>query len=140
MEARATSAEVKLILQQTAEKVGNIKRSYLVIVFGDAQVPNAIAGNQLRENLRKWQSPPDPSTNYNVARKMEHKGTEVWFFEDDKFQEWKVTGSLLWIYGKRKFIYLHDVGDPITYSFSSGLREERTVVRSSSALTVFEIL
>ena len=36
--------------------------------------------------------------------------------------------------------YLHDVGDLITYPFSSGLWEERTVVRCSSALAVLEIL
>ena len=36
--------------------------------------------------------------------------------------------------------FLHDVGDLITYPFSSGLREECTVVRCSSALAVLEIL
>ena len=103
-EARVAAVEAKLIIRQVANDIDVIKRSYLVFVFADDRVSNAIVGNQLRQLLRAWQCPPDPSINHNVARKMEHEGTEVWFFEDDKFKEWKVTGSLLWIYGKRKFI------------------------------------
>jgi hypothetical protein len=100
MEVRGVANEVKAI----ANNIRDINRSYLVFVFADGRVSNAIVGNKLRESLRKWQSPPDPSTNHHVASAMELEGTEVWFFEDDKFKEWNVTGSLLWIYGKRKFI------------------------------------
>ncbi|KAI9436028.1 hypothetical protein H4582DRAFT_1817026, partial [Lactarius indigo] len=61
---------------------------------------NTIAGNQLRESLRKWQSPPDPSTNHNIAGDRQHEGTAGWFFESSQCENWKVTGSLLWIHGK----------------------------------------
>jgi hypothetical protein len=63
-----------------------------------------IAGNHLRESLRKWQSPPDPSTNHNIAGDRHHEGTAEWFFESNKFEKWKVAGSLLWIHGKRTFL------------------------------------
>ncbi|KAH9055679.1 hypothetical protein EDB87DRAFT_1280661 [Lactarius vividus] len=76
------SMEVKSIVQQMAVQVDNVKR------------------NQLRESLRKWQSPPDPSTNHNIAGDRQYEGTAEWFFESDQFENWKLTGSLLWIHGK----------------------------------------
>ncbi|KAH9013104.1 hypothetical protein EDB85DRAFT_2296414 [Lactarius pseudohatsudake] len=59
-----------------------------------------IQWNQLKELLRAWLSPADPSTNHNIARKAQHKGTAVWFFQGSIFVEWKSTGTLLWIHGK----------------------------------------
>ncbi|KAI9436057.1 hypothetical protein H4582DRAFT_2161700, partial [Lactarius indigo] len=50
--------------------------------------------------LRKWQSPPDPSTNHNIAADRQHEGTAEWSIESDQFETWKLTGSLLWIHGK----------------------------------------
>ncbi len=63
-----------------------------------------IAENQLRESLRKWLSPPDPSTNHNTACGAHLKGTATWFFQGSIFQRWKSTNSLLWIHGKRAFL------------------------------------
>jgi len=62
-----------------------------------------LTGNQLRQDLRRWLSPPDPSKNHNIACNAHHKGTATWFFEGRTYQEWKSTGSesLLWIHGKR---------------------------------------
>ncbi|KAH9165684.1 hypothetical protein EDB89DRAFT_2133058 [Lactarius sanguifluus] len=57
-------------------------------------------GTQLRQELRKWVSPPDPSTNHNIACEASHKQTAEWFFQGNKMNEWKSTGSLLWIHGK----------------------------------------
>ena len=62
------------------------------------------SGNQLRKSLGKWQSPPDPSTSHNFASDRQHEGTAEWFFNDDKFGEWKAAGSLLWIHGKRELL------------------------------------
>ncbi|KAN0130231.1 hypothetical protein V8E53_011988 [Lactarius tabidus] len=56
--------------------------------------------NQLRECLRKWVTPPDPSTNQNIACDLHHGGTAEWFSQGSIFTEWKSAGSLLWIYGK----------------------------------------
>ncbi|KAH9167666.1 hypothetical protein EDB89DRAFT_1909840 [Lactarius sanguifluus] len=76
------ATEVKIIVQQTTDRIDDVKR------------------NQLRESLRKWQSPPDPSTNHNIAGDRQHEGTAEWFFEGNQFENWKVNGSLLWIHGK----------------------------------------
>ncbi|KAH8990183.1 hypothetical protein EDB86DRAFT_2940092 [Lactarius hatsudake] len=57
--------------------------------------------SQIRENLRKWQSLPDPSINHNIACDRQHEGTAEWFFRGGIFEKWKVTGSLLWVHGKR---------------------------------------
>ncbi|KAN0133254.1 hypothetical protein V8E53_008978 [Lactarius tabidus] len=56
--------------------------------------------NQLRERLRKWQSPPDPSINHYILCNRQHEGTTEWFFRGGIFTEWKDTGSLLWIHGE----------------------------------------
>jgi hypothetical protein len=67
-------------------------------------VPRAqtrFAGNQLKDNFLRWLSPPDPSTNHNIACKAHHNGTAEWFFRGSIFGQWKSTGSFLWIHGKR---------------------------------------
>jgi hypothetical protein len=62
-----------------------------------------LTGNQLRQYLRRWLSPQDPSTNHNVACSAHHKGTATWFFEGRTYKEWKSSDSesLVWIHGKR---------------------------------------
>ncbi|KAH9165986.1 hypothetical protein EDB89DRAFT_2076339 [Lactarius sanguifluus] len=81
-EGRATTKDVKAILQQATSSVDSVKRT------------------QMRQELRKWVSPPDPSTNHNIACDASHKQTAEWFLEGNKIKEWKSTGSLLWIHGK----------------------------------------
>ena len=58
-------------------------------------------GKQMRQDLRRWLSPPDPSINHNIARKAHYKGTASWFFQGGIFNEWRSSPSLLWIHGKR---------------------------------------
>jgi hypothetical protein len=62
-----------------------------------------ITGNQLLQDLSRWLSPPDPSTNHNIACNAHRKGTATWFIEGGIYKEWKSTGSesLLWIHGRR---------------------------------------
>ncbi|KAH9041033.1 hypothetical protein EDB85DRAFT_2140200 [Lactarius pseudohatsudake] len=76
-DGKATATEVRSILRQTADDVDNVKR------------------NQLRDSLRKWQSPPDPSTNHNIAGDRQREGIMGWVFESNQFESWKVTCSLL---------------------------------------------
>jgi hypothetical protein len=68
-----------------------------------------ILENQLRESIHRWLSPPDPSTNHNIACGTHHKKTAMWFFQGNIYREWKSKGSLLWIHGKRtpcfKFLF-----------------------------------
>ena len=51
--------------------------------------------------MRSWLSPPDPSINYNTASDAHHEGTALWFIEGDAFNNWKASGPLLWLHGKR---------------------------------------
>ena len=91
----------------------------------------------MRENITKWLSPPDPSINYNTARDAHYEGTAVWFAQSNTFKDWKASGSLLWIHGKRVF------PPPLffivpTDRLSSGLWEERTYVCCTTRLTLAE--
>ncbi|KAH9008801.1 hypothetical protein EDB84DRAFT_1584341 [Lactarius hengduanensis] len=77
--------ETKALVQQTANNAHEEKRS------------------RVRKDHRAWMSPPDPSTNQNIASAAQHEGTTTWFFKGSIFLEWKfkATTSLLWIHGKR---------------------------------------
>ena len=70
-------------------------------VGAGSRVSHVLVGNQLWESLHRWLSPPDPSTNHNIACRTHHKRTATWFFQGSIFEEWKKTRSLLWIHGKR---------------------------------------
>ena len=72
-----------------------------------------------REKLEKWLSPPDPSTNHNIARKAHHKGTASWFFQGSIFKQWK-SSPLLWIHGKRTLLFLSITPTPLTPIFVAG--------------------
>ncbi|KAI0269599.1 hypothetical protein BGY98DRAFT_879076, partial [Russula aff. rugulosa BPL654] len=49
----------------------------------------------------RWLSPPDPSTNHNIACATHHKKAATWFFQGNIYKEWKSKGSLMWVHGKR---------------------------------------
>ena len=86
-------------------------------------------GNQLRESTHKWLSPPDPSTNHNIACGTHHKKTATWFFQGGIYQEWKATGSLLWIHGKRLSVRLPNLTPTDTILCCSWLGKECYLVR-----------
>ncbi len=67
------------------------------------QSSHMIVGEQLLQDLRRWLTPPDPSTNHNIACDAQHERTAAWVFNEDIFKEWESSGSLLWIHGKRMF-------------------------------------
>ena len=66
-----------------------------------AETDCTLAGDQLRRDVQRWLSPPDPSMNHDFVWKAHHSGTASWFFESDALMEWKKRGSFLWIHGKR---------------------------------------
>jgi hypothetical protein len=73
-----------------------------------------------REKLKNWLSPPDPSTNHNIARKAHHKGTTSWFFQGSIFRQWK-SSPLLWIHGKRTPLFFSTTPlTPLTPIFVAG--------------------
>ena len=84
------------------DRVANVERSSYPnltdVAYEDLSI---ISENLLRESVHKWLSPPDPSTNHNIACGTHHKKNARWFFEGKIYQEWKSKGSLLWVHGKR---------------------------------------
>ena len=88
------------------DQVKRLSSNLFCANYGALNVP---LGNQLRENTHKWLSPPDPSTNHNIACSTHHMKTATWFFESRTYQDWKSTGSLLWIHGKRLYRLLSDL-------------------------------
>jgi hypothetical protein len=88
--------EIKKVIKQ----VGRSSSPNLVSILGYGTL-SIISENQLRDSIHKWLSPPDPSTNHNIACGTHHKKTATWFFEGNIYKEWKSKGSLLWIHGKR---------------------------------------
>ncbi|KAH9061872.1 hypothetical protein EDB87DRAFT_1609873 [Lactarius vividus] len=87
--------ETKVIVQQTA-------REATAIMQFMANNVDETKWNQWRQDLRKWLSSPDPSTNHIILCAAQHQGTAIWFFRGGLLAEWKSTGSLLWIHGKRR--------------------------------------
>ena len=85
----------------TATNVDQMKRLSSNVISADYRTSPIILGNQLRENIHRWLSPSDPSTNHNSACSIHHKKPASWFSQGTIFQEWKSTGSLLWVHGKR---------------------------------------
>lgn len=87
------------ILKATSELKDDVEKIVAAI-----QQMQKIAGEeewkQIRKDARRWFSPPDPSTNHNIAWKAYHEGTATWFFEGSVFVDWMSIGSLLWVHGK----------------------------------------
>ena len=98
---RATNA-VREDTERVLDRVGQVERlssfNLVSIGYGCLWI---ISETQLRDNIHKWLSPPDPSINHNIACATHHKKTATWFFEGSIYKEWRSKGSLLWIHGKR---------------------------------------
>jgi hypothetical protein len=77
-----------------ADGVNRIERSWFPNRIHAGHTGSIIlTGDQLQQNLRRWLSPQDPSTNHNIACNAHHKGTATWFFEGRTYKEWKSTSS-----------------------------------------------
>ena len=105
-------SDVKVISSEVRgvdEKLDQVNRSlslyHLLIILS----ADGFTGNQLKDNLFRWLSPPDPSINHNIACKTHHSGTAQWFFQGSIFEQWKSTDSFLWIHGKRALIFAFTV-------------------------------
>jgi hypothetical protein len=60
-----------------------------------------VSGDQFQQAVQTWLSPPDPWENHGIALKAHCNGTATWFIQGDTFAEWKSSGSLIWMHGKR---------------------------------------
>src|SRR6266436_2942924 len=103
----------RYLCKKTAEGIDQVQRSSSSIHNNPGSaVSSTLTGNQLRQDLRRWLSPPDPSTNHNIACGAHHEGTATWIFQENIFKEWRSTGSLLWIHGKRMSSTLFNLAAP----------------------------
>ncbi|KAH7201289.1 hypothetical protein DER44DRAFT_440639 [Fusarium oxysporum] len=60
----------------------------------------SMASDHRFAKIERWLSPPDYSTNANLARKRRHNGTGTWLLNSPAFQEWKLgLRQHLWLYG-----------------------------------------
>jgi hypothetical protein len=91
-----------------------------------------VTGKRIRQDLHSWLSPPDSSTNHNIACNAHHEGTATWFFQGSMFEEWRSTPSLLWIHGKRMLPSLFTAYHLLDLCSYSGLRQECALVSSFS--------
>ncbi|KAH8999582.1 hypothetical protein EDB86DRAFT_3242618 [Lactarius hatsudake] len=87
-------------------KVGSVTQDVKENGVAIQRVVNQVSDlnrNESRKDLRKWIAPPDPSVNYNTASDVHHEGTAAWCTKGSVLADWKTSGSLLWIHGKRTF-------------------------------------
>ena len=94
------NAFMQLMAKNVTEVMSASSLSALALTPGYALMPH-LPGSQWQQDLRKWFSSPDPSTNHVVLCRAQHQGTANWFFGGSLFEEWKSAGSLFWIHGKR---------------------------------------
>jgi hypothetical protein len=128
-EIRVDVKEVNAVVQRSANIADEEKRSYSDLTVVNSRDLFILTESQLREKLRKWLSPPDPSTNHNIARKAHHEGTASWFFQGSIFEEWKSSPSLLWVHGKRMSLSPSSFTHPADSHIHSGIRQKCPVVR-----------
>ena len=130
--AQQTAANVEQTaanMEQTAANVDQVKRLLSILISAHYRSLRILSGNQLRETIHRWLSPPDPSTNHNIACGTHQKKNASWFFQGTIFQEWKSTGSLLWVHGKRLAPPLFNLTPSNTFLFCSWLGQEHPLVR-----------
>ena len=120
--------EVKKAVQQAATDIDQVKRLSPNLISADYPGSPILSGNQLRDSVHKWLSPPDPSTNHNIACGTRHKKLASWFFEGSIFQDWKSTGSLLWVHGKRSLHLLSDLTPAHSVLYYSWFWQKRPLV------------
>ncbi|KAH9037373.1 hypothetical protein EDB83DRAFT_2228604 [Lactarius deliciosus] len=120
-----------------ANNVDEVKcSSSLSLAVSRSSRLNQLTGNQLKQLLRAWLSPADPSTNHNIARKAQHEGTAVWFFQGSIFIEWKSTGGL---WEKRYLVCcsLHASGRTLFFVKSSVIQDVMALCDAGSAIMAF---
>ena len=98
--------DVRKAVQDVDDKVDQVNRESSPNEITIALQPSQIfTGNHLRERLQTWLSPPNPSTNHNIACDTQHEGTAQWFFRGSIFNQWKSSGPFLWVHGKRAYLF-----------------------------------
>ena len=96
--------DTRVAIQEVANQVDHLTRSWSAnIITADHLSLTSLPVIELRKDLRKWIAPPDPSVNLKTASGAHHAGTAVWCTEGMTIANWRKSGSLLWIHGKRTY-------------------------------------
>ena len=119
-------------MQEAANELNQMKRtSYFPLCT--AWWVNWSPGNQLQKDARGWISPPDPSKNHVISRRLHSGESAVWFTQGCTFKEWDLTGGFLWIHGKRERppnqLFLCSPATDSNFCLS-GIWEEHLMVRT----------
>jgi hypothetical protein len=93
-------------MQEVVSEINKMKRTSHHPLFVLWRV-NRSTGDQLQKDARGWISPPDPSKNHAIARRIHYGESAAWFTQGPAFKEWDLTGGLLWIHGKRECLPSH---------------------------------
>ena len=117
-------------VQDVDDKLDQVNRSSSFDSDSHSVGSDNLTGNQLRDNLLRWLSPPDPSTNHNIACKAHHNGTAQWFFQGSIFTQWKSASNFLWVHGKRALLLTFAIRRLlIVPRFYSRFRKNHSLVR-----------
>ena len=104
-----TGAAIQHVSNQVNDQNRELYSNVITVVYKSS---NFLTGNELRKDLRKWIAPPDPSVNFNTASDAHHEGTAAWCTKGNTVADWKISGSLLWIHGKRTYLVAGQVSLP----------------------------
>ncbi|KAH9017153.1 hypothetical protein EDB84DRAFT_1508365 [Lactarius hengduanensis] len=88
------------VLKATSDIKGGVKRIEVIAQQIGTDIGVRDSGEQLLRDLRRWLSPPDPSTNHDIMCNAQHESTAAWVFNEDVFKKWESSGSLLCVHGK----------------------------------------
>ena len=99
-----------------------------------------LLGDQLQEKFKRWLSPPDPWTNYNIAHDIRHRDTSMWFIQSDVMKKWKSTGSLLWVNGLRACLCFSSLLIADSFQRLSRFREDDNFVCVHDNNPLLEVL
>ena len=90
--------------QQIDDQLGQVNRSLSVQLCFTFPISDLLTGSRLRDRFLRWLSPSDASTNHDITRSVHHYGSGQWFFESSIYNQWKSSGSFLWVRGKRALL------------------------------------
>ncbi|KAL2820313.1 Pfs, NACHT and ankyrin domain protein [Aspergillus granulosus] len=84
------------VLQLVQQQIDGVEQ----IAAATKDATDSIRSDLQTDKIRRWLSPPDPSTNANHARALRHEGTGTWLLENPIFQSWHMGSCRhLWLHG-----------------------------------------
>jgi len=71
----------------------------MLCIFLYILIANAFV-DKVDADVKRWLSPPDPSTNHNHNLQNRHEQTGLWLLQHEDFEEWKETDyGVYWMFG-----------------------------------------